>query len=293
MGLTMPDESERAMRAAPWSWSEKAVWAELDATRAKLAEAEARLARFGERAYSQGYSDGAHHMSEPGECLTLDFGMIAVKGKAAVARALGNPESVLAAQPYESEAELARLLAEARKDRDANGDTSALYEARVVDLTAALAALQAECARLREVLAGSVKHDAGCVTDPPCGGCAHCRAVAALAATPGSTDALREFVRLAARMGSTMGSVSTHSALPHSPDEHAERVADAILGEPEVEPVPWRCQSCGKDVPDGTTSHGRADHAPGCDGSCKNCPVEARCGPCGPILGEPAKGGGR
>lgn len=48
----------------------------------------------------------------------------------------------------------------------------------------------------------------------------------------------------------------------------------------------WRCESCGAEVPAGTTSHGRAEHAPGCDGSCTNCPVEVECGPCGPELVE-------
>lgn len=66
--------------------------------------------------------------------------------------------------------------------------------------------------------------------------------------------------------------------------------ADAARSEPEPEPVPWRCQACGADVPEGTFSHGRADHAPHCDGSCKSCPVEVECGPCGPVDADAARG---
>ncbi|MGQ0721045.1 MAG: hypothetical protein ACT4PE_05655 [Candidatus Eiseniibacteriota bacterium] len=40
----------------------------------------------------------------------------------------------------------------------------------------------------------------------------------------------------------------------------------------------WRCAGCGEYMAQGQ-SHGRADHAPGCDGSCRNCPVEVECGP--------------
>ena len=49
--------------------------------------------------------------------------------------------------------------------------------------------------------------------------------------------------------------------------------------EREQEPQRYVCQGCGKEFDSLTTSHGRADHAPGCDGSCENCPVEVGCGP--------------
>lgn len=44
--------------------------------------------------------------------------------------------------------------------------------------------------RLREALRGIVEHDSGCVTEPPCGRCGYCDAVAALAAADGETGAL-------------------------------------------------------------------------------------------------------
>ena len=40
----------------------------------------------------------------------------------------------------------------------------------------------------------------------------------------------------------------------------------------------YQCEGCGKFVDEGS-SHGRADHAPDCDGSCRNCPIEVECGP--------------
>lgn len=40
----------------------------------------------------------------------------------------------------------------------------------------------------------------------------------------------------------------------------------------------WRCRGCGEFMAR-ERSHGRADHAPDCDGSCKKCPVEVECGP--------------
>lgn len=57
---------------------------------------------------------------------------------------------------------------------------------------------------------------------------------------------------------------------------------NARHGEPqeqEPEPEHWRCDGCGEIFNHYRFSHSRADHAPGCDGSCRNCPVEIQCGP--------------
>lgn len=52
----------------------------------------------------------------------------------------------------------------------------------------------------------------------------------------------------------------------------------------EADSAPWQCEACGEEVPAGTTSHGRAEHAPSCDGTCRSgCPVEVECGPCSPV----------
>lgn len=47
------------------------------------------------------------------------------------------------------------------------------------------------------------------------------------------------------------------------------------------EPAPerWRCEACGVEFDHEQFSHSRADHAPGCRGDCRNCPVEVQCGP--------------
>lgn len=47
----------------------------------------------------------------------------------------------------------------------------------------------------------------------------------------------------------------------------------------------WRCLSCGESVPPdhgaepGLRGHTRSEHAPSCDGNCRDCPVPVSCGP--------------
>ena len=50
-------------------------------------------------------------------------------------------------------------------------------------------------------------------------------------------------------------------------------------GAGEVEQM-WRCESCGETFDEETFSHGRGEHDPRCDGTCKpGCPVLVECGP--------------
>lgn len=66
-----------------------------------------------------------------------------------------------------------------------------LFNAVIADIRAHdEAAFRERERRLREALSGIVEHDSGCVTEPPCGRCGYCDAVAALAAADGETGAL-------------------------------------------------------------------------------------------------------
>lgn len=55
--------------------------------------------------------------------------------------------------------------------------------------------------------------------------------------------------------------------------------AERIRAQREERPELWRCENCGEEFDSPRISHGRAEHAPGCDGSCRSCPVEVECGP--------------
>lgn len=59
--------------------------------------------------------------------------------------------------------------------------------------------------------------------------------------------------------------------------------------EVEEERVMWRCESCEEEFDEYRLSHGRAEHVPGCDGSCRNCPVEVECGPISEVGSEEAE----
>lgn len=55
--------------------------------------------------------------------------------------------------------------------------------------------------------------------------------------------------------------------------------------------VIWCCEGCGEQFYKERISHGRAEHTPGCDGNCRNCPVEVECGPISMMSAEPANDG--
>ena len=48
----------------------------------------------------------------------------------------------------------------------------------------------------------------------------------------------------------------------------------------------WRCVGCGETFDEPRHSHGRAGHAPDCNGECRSCPVEIECGPIEPLHEE-------